>query len=669
MPIDPQEQYWASSSDTEEILDALDEKIKNYYDDLRATGLLTMYERAYRSYYGGRVTQFGLGESIFETSKLSRGGKQGEKTRLKANHSRNLLKHLHQLTTAQKPDVQGRAANSDSKSQSQTILASGLLDYYWREKNLGHTIKDAAEICLAIYAEAFVYAPWNESAGNEVENLTGQVIYEGEQEFKVLSPLNVIRDPALKDYNNTNWIIVKLERNKWDLFAENSAYIEDLKMVLSTTNNDDVDRNPSFSLRGGNDPVNDDIVYEYILFHKKSKVLPQGRMIRFVPGVKLFDGPLPYRGIPVRRLCAERLYETGYGYTVAWDLLSLQDGIDTLHTTLMSNNKTFGIQSIWSPDEGLQVSTIGQGMQLFKSDVEPKAIQLTKSAPETYNYLGILEHTQELLSGISSTVRGNPEANLKSGNALALVVSQSMQFASGLEEAINRMVEELGLDIINNLKDFGSKSPRVANIIGKSKRTLAKTFSPDEDLSEINRVIVEQVNPLSKTIAGRAEMANNLLQQGIIKTAEDYIQWITTGQGDSTQEGSQLELISIQAENEELKEGRPVQAVLVENHPLHIQHHKAVISDPESKKDPALIIATLNHIQEHLDLWAQMPPALLAVLGMQPPPLPAVTTPPTANPPAIQEAAQTDMPNMPSLPPGTPVEAQAQYDKMTATTP
>ncbi len=652
--------YWALEQDHNILLSSFDEKRKNYIDDLQASGLSGVYERAFRAYYGGKVSS-GFRTSLFDSSKLNQGGRQGEKTRLKANHFRNLIRHLHQLTTSQKPAMTARASNSDFQSQSQTILADGLLDYYWREKNLGNVVRDAAELSLAVYGEAFIHNPWNPGAGDIFEVTEAGPLYEGEQEYDILTPLDVIRDPSLKDFKKSNWSIVRLQKNKWDLIAQYPSQEQELlKTPAENLNSEDW---PTFQVRGGNDPKNDDLVEQFIFYHKKTRALPQGRLVIYVKNAVLFDGPMPYRDLPVRRLAAESLYGTIYGYTVAWDLLGVQEGIDELHTILMSNNKAFGVQSIHIKDtDSIQVSQLGQGLTLFKSEEPPTPIQLTKSAPETYDYLSRLEATGEILSGVSSTMRGAPESNLKSGTALAMVVSQSIQFASSLEESINRVVEELGTDLINNLKDF-ALSERVVTVVGKSKRNFVKTFTSD-DINEISRVVVEQVNPLTKSTAGRAEIANNLLTQGMIKSPEDYMMVLSTGTLSPIKEGVELEMLTIQAENEDLREGKDVVPVVLENHALHIQHHKEVISDPDSKRDPELVARVLQHIQEHIDLAKNMDPALAQILGQipmpaapMPAPLPQMETP--------EDVASTAvLPQTPDMPENAPAEAVAAYEKM-----
>lgn len=655
-----QDQYWASIEDPKELLDHLDHKTRNYYDDLRSIGLINIWERSYRAYYGGRVGSYTYNSPLFESSRLSSAGAQGEKTRLKANHFRNLIRHLHQLVTQNKPNIQARAANTDYKSQAQTILANGLIDYYWREKNVGSSIRDCAELSL-VFGEAFIHAPWDPLAGEiYTYDANNRPMYEGDQKYEIYQPINVIRDPANKSHKQNNWMTIKSVSNRWDLIAKFPQAEEEIKRAESYDYADDIE--PTFQLRGGNDPDCSDIVPLYTFYHKRTDTMKDGRIVVYLKNVILYDGVLPYKNIPLFRLASEQLYDTIYGYSMAFDLLGVQEGIDELHTTLMSNNKTFGIQSVWvNSSDKLQVSSIGTGMKLFKSETEPKPVQLTKSAPESYTYLDKLEQTAEMLSGISSTVRGSPEASLKSGNALALVVSQSVQFASGFEEAVNRTIEEVGTGLIDNLRDF-SNTERVANIIGEAQRPFAKEFQAD-DLSEINRIVVDEVNPLSKTVAGRVEIANNLLQQGMIKDPDQYLMVLSTGSLDAITENSNTEMLLIRAENEDMREGKQVQAVMTDNHALHIREHKAVLNSPEARTNPQLVMNVLAHIQEHINLARQMDPALAQILGQLPLP-PAMPGAQMGNPTAPQGAPAQQPVKMPNVPPGSPPEAQQAMDHM-----
>src|SRR6185503_15483635 len=116
----------------------------------------------------------------------------------------------------------------------------------------------------------------------------------------------------------------------------------------------------------------------------------------------------------------------------------------------------------------------------------------------------------------------------------------SLQFMSGLQQSYVALVEDLGTGIINILKDYAD-TPRIVAITGKTNRTYMKEFVGD-DLNSVSRVIVDVGNPISGTTAGRVEMAEQLLQMGLIKNPQEYIAVINTGNLDMMTEDTQSQI-------------------------------------------------------------------------------------------------------------------------------
>src|SRR5690606_32152609 len=143
-----------------------------------------------------------------------------------------------------------------------------------------------------------------------------------------------------------------------------------------------------------------------------------------------------------------------------------------------------------------------------------ESLNLTNTPAEIFNFMGMLEKLGETLSGVNSVARGNPEASLKSGAALALVQSQAIQFSMGLQQSFAQLVEDAGTGTIEILQDFASV-PRVAFIAGKSNRPLMKNFK-GSDLDAIKRVTVDMGNPLTRTTAGKVNLADTMLERNLI---------------------------------------------------------------------------------------------------------------------------------------------------------
>jgi len=604
-------QYFAAK-DTDECVDVLVGKVQDWEASLLDSGLLSKMYKSWKFYHGNFSE---LDDFNVESHQLNMTGEQGELVFFPVNHFRNIGEHMINLTTSQRPALQAQAVNTDSKSLSQAYLANGLLDYYMREKNMERVMKKSVDYAVVL-GEGWVKMGWNATSGEVVgfNEDTGTYIHDGDIEYEALHPLRVIRDVHKDDSQEHEWLIVKSYINKANLIAKYPEYEEQL-IAIETR-----DSESSYRLTIGRSNETDDIpVYEF--FHKRTEAVPEGRYMMFADAeTPLIDIPLPYRFIPCFDIRYADIMGTPFGYTSLFDLLPIQEAINMLNSTIITNQNAFGVQNIMLPkgsdinltqlNGGLNIIEYQQGMN------KPEALNLTQTPAEVFNMLNKLESTMETISGINSVTRGNPEASLRSGNSLALIQAQSIQFISGLQHSYIKLMEDVGTGTINLLKDF-AETERVAAIVGQNKRALLKKFKGD-DLQSINRVFVEVANPVSRTTGGKLEMANNLIQYNIIDNVEDYFTVLNTGSLDSMVEGAQSELILIRAENEKLMDGVSPPVMITDDHIAHIKQHKAVFNDPALRDNPELIAAATQHINEHIEALKTTDPNILVALGQQP---------------------------------------------------
>jgi hypothetical protein len=605
------------------------------------------------SFYHGNFTS-GSGDHG-----LSFTGEQNELVRFPVNHYRNIARHLLNMTTANRPSLKTRAINTDVRSQSQTILADGLLEYYFREKNLESYVSKATEYAI-VFGEGYIRLGWNATAGQmfEQDENSGERFYEGDLEFTNVSPLDVIRDPSKEDTASHDWLIVRSYKNKFALAAK---YPEIEDQILSAPSKDDLGELKSGSF---NMEKTDDVpVYEF--FHNKNDALPDGRYIVFVtPEAILYDGPLPYRETPIYRISPENILGSPFGYTVMFDLLPIQEAINMLYSTIITNQNAFGVQNVLVPKGAdFTWTQLAGGLNLIEynalNNAKPEALNLTQTPAEIFEMIKILEQQMETISGINSVTRGQPEASLRSASSLALIQAQAVQFSSLLQHSYVKAIENIGNGVIQTLQDY-AKYPRVAAIVGKSQRAYLKEFS-SKDLLQIGRVAVEVSNALAKTTAGRAEIANQLIQMGLVKNVDQYFTVLNTGRLDSMTEGDQAELLLVKSENEKMMDGTYARALSLDNHALHIQEHKALLADPDLRNDEQLVEVVLSHIQEHIELLRNTDPGVLAVTRQQalPPLQPPMPPQGAPGPQAPQGPTQEAMEGAEMIPEA--MEAQTNF--------
>jgi hypothetical protein len=662
-----QEQTYFANLPQEEIAAQLYAKVTDYYEKLERTGKLELYSKIHRYYFA--LNQNGRHEAV----RIQRAGEQGEMSMLKANHYRNLLTHLHVLVTQQRPAFDCRAINTDYKSQIQTILGKNILEYYLREQRLDLVYREAAEMAIT-YAESYIEYEWDDELGDDVaaDPETGERIKTGDIRARVYGPVDVVRQWKATKSGRLPWYILRTWENRYELAAR---YPEHADAILSYQEETPDQRffyhNQSMEVQ----EANEDMVPVYTLYHDRTVACKEGRVVRFMGNETVLKYDiLDYPEMPVYCMMPARQHDTSFGYSVSFDLLCVQEAIDALYSTITTNQLTFGVQNIWvKPGSNLNTNQLAGGLNVFESNEKPEPINLTNTPAEIFKFLQGLEQLGEVLSGVNSVARGQPEASLKSGSALALVASQAVQFSNGLQAAYARLLEDSGTCILRTLQTRATL-PRATVIAGKNNKSYMKEFTGDE-LGAINRVIVDLGNPVSRTLAGRVEMARDLLQAQVIKSPEEYVMVVETGNVDPMINDEKSEQLLIDAENEAIREGRPVTVIAVDQHVKHIVGHKQVLADPSERQNPQVVQAALAHIQEHITALQQTDPQLLNVLGMQslapaapmnqgqnapqpnakPQPGDPVAPGEQVQPPTGMNPEQaSQLPQMPELPPGAP---------------
>lgn len=628
------DKYFAAD-EASTLVSYLDRRAQDWFLALTNSDYLDKIKRSWQAYHG----------IYYENSHtISFSGENGELVNIPVNHFANIAQNTLTMVTATRPSFQARSINTDLKSQIQTNLANGLLDFYMRDKRLEQDLKRAVEYAIVL-GTGYIKMEWNATTGRIVDEIEpefeteidpetgferevldadgmpvikseGFPIYEGDVEFTSLSPLDVVFD-STKETTKMDWQLCRTFKNKYDLAAKFPEFRDQIIMLQT--------KSELQQHRLGLTPLDETVdipVYEF--FHKPTEALPRGRYVLYLStDIVLIDDDLPYQKLPIFRISYRDILGTPFGYTNMFDLLPLQEQINALYSTAVTNNHTFGIQNIVSQsDSGLTITELAGGLnhiQVNDLSQAPRPLQLTSTSPETYNLIQMLVRDMEAISGINAVARGmpDPKQNLRSGNALALVQAQALQFISPLQQSYIQLIEDVGTNLILMLQRFAT-SPRVAEISGVSNSTYIKEFTGG-DLNGVNRVVVDAGNALAQTTAGRVEMATQLIQMGMIKAPEEYISVINTGKLEILTESQNKQNILIRAENEALLEGRPVIAMLTDDHNLHLREHQAVLADPTLRFDNELVDRTLAHIQEHINILSNPNVAnILITQGQQP---------------------------------------------------
>lgn len=713
--------YWAAEQledgPKDRIAAFITGKIREHYECLDEGGFIDLYRLTHCTYYGldgaGRHT----------SSRVIEFGEQGEKLGVRANHMRSLVRYIHLTATQNQPAIKPRANNSTPKALAQIPAARRVLEYYDKAANVKAALSSCALRCL-LYGKGYIWQAWDPFAGPiaappdnapaETDGEAAELADAGapsepaSMEAPPLKPtgdLIVRAGDALSmacdldvEMNQHDWFAARVRRNRYDqvaLYASLSPEAaqdpaaamkaSDLREKLLAGPKDVLSDHLSRKLQIWNRKERkgrSDSVFEYHFMHRKTASLPTGRYV-IVTGdnIVLYDGPLPYDTLPVKTMVAEEFLEMGdVGYSSAWDLLGLQNIHDAAFSIAITNMDAMAQNDILIP-EGVEVGVeeIRDGLNVIRYPMgegnRPTVLEKFSVKKELFELMDRSKSGMETIVGVNSVARGEPQASLESGAALALVQAQAVTFQAPFVKAYGQLVGETGTDRIKILQRHLPED-RVLAIAGSDDPDSVREFSAPA-IDQIDRIDCEDVNPLFSTSAGKQNAADKMLERGLITDPHAYIQFHETGRIETVTDdarrkdlfGRRVREILMTGPEVATKPGQidpmtgmpgqPKQYVsacryLISDDPrICMSAVNSVLDSFENRQDMKILEAATVYRQEILDTWRAADPDLLNLLGY---PLPSAAIaraqglPPDPNgggAPAAKPAA-----NGPSKPPG-----------------
>lgn len=583
--------YWATCP-RDEIAKEIKGVWADYHNWLESSGQRALIQSCYDAFYNFDQGGFGIVKA-----------RDGSSVKMKVQHLKAIIERIHSLVTQAKLSFDCKSNKSDSAALITSDFAKGILEYYNNAKDMNAVVSDMVETGL-MCLDSYVYCPWNFLKGERVRDN----FFSGDQDFKVLTRFDVA---SHRNQRESPYFIVRDLVNKYDLAAQHPKAAETI-LRASTKNRDEYLVTPT-NFRW--DEFEEDLIETFTLLHENTLAMPEGRMTIICGDEVLDDVRLPYRQMPIVHFQPGKIQGSVCGDSPITSLVSIQEGIDALYGAVLSNNLNYARQNVWSPSP-IQVERLSEGFSNIVSASEPKALQLVASSPETYKLIEALQSQQQLLSGIGNVARSNPEASLKSGTSLALMLSIAVQHVDSTQKAYAAAAGKIASIVISNLQQF-AKEPRLVEIGGLSRKSSVKSFTA-KDLEGIIRVQCDIGNPLTQNMAGRMELVNNMMQMGVLKDPVKITEFMRTGQTDSLTEDQFRDSVLIRSENEMMMRGELPVVLNTDNHPQHILEHKEIASDPDIRNNPEVMAVLNQHQLMHLEAMKSIDPDLAAILGLQP---------------------------------------------------
>jgi hypothetical protein len=619
------ERYWAQR-DAKALRDVLKEKRRTFFAILENWGLLNVWRLAYAQHYGRNPEAMGE----METQQVGFDGDQGENIRFRINEPRSYVRQGAAMATNQRPAFQAVATNTDYASRAQVNSSDAAVDHIYSQSFGEKKERRVVEISM-VFGWGSTWSRWDDDGGewsnvplplaNGEPSPITETVRSGAPYVQKLSPWDEYHDLYVEDDDEHLWRTACERRSKWEVAAEFPEFADEIKRV---------DTHDEYSFKGifeidTTQEADDQITVEHF-YHARTAAMPDGRYTVFAGDVMLSDGPLPEEDIPIDPLCPGHHIGTSMGYADSWDLLPIAQMTDELFSTTATNLANFGRQTIWT-EEGtdLDIKSLANGSRWLKGTPgKPKPETLLLAAvPEPIRwFLGILSEKAQGLSGLNSVVRGQPSANITSGQMAALFHSIAVEFNGALQAAVDEHRTRVANRLLSLVKRH-AKAPFLVQVAGVDERPYVESFSVDK-LSGFDRVVMKTTNPLARSVPGRLEIFDRIIKLPTAERAKAS-EMIRTGVWKDATDASAKRAMRIQWENEQIMAGKAPPVLMFDNREMEaeIVEHFKIADSPELRSNPdhPAIKALQKHIADHFNVWRMTPPDIAGVMNMPPPPM------------------------------------------------
>lgn len=650
--------YWALWKGRD-LVDALEEKTRDFYTAARNQGLIDRWVIAYAFHHG--ATPEDLREIATQVVNFT--GSELERVRFHINLTRSYNRHAAIMALGEKPAFKAKTLNSDHRALASAELAdkiiNGLYSRYYEDRDpevaegdgfagacgthtrwdfkSGDTVTIQAPVMQPMAAEdgaplvdengkprmeAAYEEQWNPETG-EIDRIPlthPKKVKSGCPYVTTVYPWSVTRE--VRSSGDDLWYIIREQESKWNIIAQFGEDFRD-DILRQNTKLDEFDFATLFRLEQL-EIENKDLLTIQHFYHARCAALPEGRYVVLCGDCILWDGPCPTKeGMPYAEMRSCKFVETNFPYCDGWDLISINQALNQCTSDELNNLALFGRQSTYSEKGSLQSFnglTKGTHYEIPPGAKPPGAVMLA-AMPPSDPFKQYLNSMMDRMTAIGGTQRGEPDANVRSGEMAALLDSISIRSQSFRQQAARRFRIRNAQIILDMISRYG-ETQFLIDVAGVEDRTFALEFTK-EDLSGVHSIDIDVASPMMQTASGRYQWFLGLQQIPKEERAAAH-EFVMSGDPDAYIGRDRSTDMLIRRENEFLITGaRDVEPNAWDNPLLHVPKHVAAIERLQASENPddAAIERLRMHVLKHsYTFLMDGQPLILQMLGVMPPP-------------------------------------------------
>lgn len=344
----------------------------------------------------------------------------------------------------------------------------------------------------------------------------------------------------------------------------------------------------------------------FTFWHKKTKYLPNGRKIVFIPGTIISDEdhPFSHGDFPVERLTDIDIETTPNGVSRYTFCLPIQKRIDDLNLMIDKNIKSFartkyvtgaGTNIDELADESTNITVPPGGMVPTVLNVNPLPEHLVARVHSLIN-------TLQVLMGNHGVSRGEIPKGITSEDALSYLNELESERSTSEINKHGKFVIRVAKKALSIASDkYKADDNRLENIVGKDNKTFIKNFDV-ADLSKPYDIAFENSDGFPETIASKRQRINLMFQQNPnMLSGPEWLHFMGLSDDEAVIDSVTDAIQAAESENEDLLNGQPVKPPedyedLIVHYRVHVRGMQKRYFKEEAPE--SVIVAYKKHVYE-----------------------------------------------------------------------
>ena len=395
--------------------------------------------------------------------------------------------------------------------------------------------------------------------GKNGQRLKGKSIKEdihiGDVDVEVLGPDRTFPQINVKEWKNVNeldridyvnkWELKKMYPKVADLINENKTFYQTFEFTELSNDTD--------------------MIMVKTFYHRKTKWLPQGAMIKYTDDTILewTDYPYDEDTLPCVPDTDIDVYGELWGRSFITNIEQLQR---MYNNTQSSQARDYGIGSApkWMMPQGsTKVSSLNNEFTIveYKGAVKPELVTPRATNPQSFDFQDRIESKITRLSRTSDISRGEPPSGVTANSALRFLDEQESRMIAPMEKKRkDRLIAVYKMMLVRMQQFYKPNDGRMVRILGENNEYMIKSFER-ADFNRIYDIKIENSSALPDTKTGKISTIVDLniaTQTDPVFKKEEIVQMLDLGLDNAFTDGATVAVTAAMTVVEAMLNGEQV---------------------------------------------------------------------------------------------------------------